>query len=155
NAATMGRGFAFVPPSTMRGTIPPTSSPTAGGYAATPASYQTGNNPYANVAQSPSFSTSGYPSRDANRAYAPDNRQSAKIETNTLDALGVPTRDGKLNWPLGLRILPPGEEVEPLRRQIDALVKKAAEYSAEGRPDPRLIEEARQAVDELRGLLLG
>jgi hypothetical protein len=158
NTATMGRGFAFVPPSTMSGMMPPAASPAAGGYAATPAAYQTNANPYLNASaamQQPSLNTYGYPSRDANRAYAPDYRQSAKIETNALEVLGVPTRSGKLDWPLGLRILPPGEEVEPLRRQIDSLVKKAAEYSAEGRPDPRLTEEARQAVDELRGLLHG
>jgi hypothetical protein len=157
NAATMGRGFAFVPPATMSGMMPPAASPAAGGYAATPA-YQTNANPYVNSSASmrqSNLDTYGDPSRDANRAYAPDNRQTAKIESHALDVLGVPTRDGKLNWPLGLRILPPGEEVEPLRRQIDALAKKAAEYSAEGRSDPRLIEEARQAVDELRGLLHG
>jgi hypothetical protein len=157
NAATMGRGFAFVPPSTMRSMMAPAASPPAGGTGATPAAYQTNANPYlpmGNYSRSPYLETYDNSSRNYSYPGTYSQRQTAQMETShVLDTLGVPTKDGKVTWPLGLRILPPDEETKTLRLQIDALVQRAAERAAEGRPDSRALEEVRRAVDELRGLL--
>jgi hypothetical protein len=39
-----------------------------------------------------------------------------------LDSLGLPNEGGKVAWPLGLRVLGPASEVQPLRQQIDSLL---------------------------------
>ena len=80
--------------------------------------------------------------------------QSAKIESsNVLDAMGLPNAGGRLDWPLGLRILPPGEKTVVLRNQIDALLGMAAIQSAQGPVNPKLLHEASKAVNELHSLL--
>src|SRR5262249_19593166 len=43
-----------------------------------------------------------------------------------LARLGVPSADSRLDWPLGLRILPPGEKAGELRQQIDGLFQQVA-----------------------------
>jgi hypothetical protein len=70
-----------------------------------------------------------------------------------LDALGVPNEDGKLSWPLGLRILPPQAESRPLRQQIDALLGLAASQALSGQANPRIVASAGRAVDQLHQLL--
>jgi hypothetical protein len=80
--------------------------------------------------------------------------QTAKTSSmDLLDAMGVPQADGRLSWPLGLRILPPAPKATALRNQIDALLGMAARQSAEGRVSPNLFREAGNAVNELHGLL--
>ena len=80
--------------------------------------------------------------------------QTAKIESsNVLDAMGLPNGGGRLEWPLGLRILPPDERTVVLRNQIDALLGMAARQSAQGPVSPKLLQEASQAVNELHRLL--
>jgi hypothetical protein len=80
--------------------------------------------------------------------------QTAKIVTsNVLDAMGLPNAEGQLDWPLGLRILPPDEKTVLLRNQIDALLGMAARQSTQGPVNPKLLQEAGKAVNELHGLL--
>jgi hypothetical protein len=70
-----------------------------------------------------------------------------------LSASGVPNDRGQLRWPIGLAILAaPG--AEGLCEQIDALFEEMAIQAASGPVSLTLAEEARQAVKELRRLLL-
>ena len=72
---------------------------------------------------------------------------------NVLDAMGVPNTNGRLDWPLGLRILPPGEKAEELRKQIEALLRMAANQSPEGKVSPQVLQETANAVEELHDML--
>ena len=73
--------------------------------------------------------------------------------TRLLTASAVTNDNGQLRWPLGLGILAaPG--ANELRAQIDALFEEAARQAAGGPVNPALAEEVRQAVKNLRRLLL-
>jgi hypothetical protein len=70
-----------------------------------------------------------------------------------LTAAGVPNNAGRLNWPLGLRVVggPAGGE---LRRQIDALFQYGAEQTRSGPVSTHLTRELALSVDAFRQLLL-
>jgi len=68
-------------------------------------------------------------------------------EANVFDVLGLPNSNGHVDWPLGLRVLPP--ESRELRLQIEGLLLAAAGQG--GRP--QLVAETGRAVDKLRGLM--
>jgi hypothetical protein len=68
---------------------------------------------------------------------------------NVFDALGLPSRNGHIDWPLGLRVLSPGPESRELRRQIEGQLQAAAS----GGSSPQLIAETGRTVGKLRGLL--
>jgi plastocyanin len=70
-----------------------------------------------------------------------------------LSAVGLPNDRGRLNWPVGLRILP-NPRTPDLRQQIDALLEEAAEQSSAEPVNARLNQELVLAVDSLRKLLL-
>lgn len=74
-------------------------------------------------------------------------------ESRFLSAAGVLHDDGKLRWPLGLRILP-GDEVAELREQLDSLFRLAATQAEAGRINRNVIEEIGRNVAELRRRLL-
>ncbi len=60
----------------------------------------------------------------------------------------------QLDWPLGLRILPPDLETKPLRRELDTLLRTArGQASSTGRVQPRLISKAERDIKKLRKLL--
>jgi hypothetical protein len=80
-------------------------------------------------------------------------RQQGAEKVNNLDALGLPNQNGRLSWPLALRILPPDEETLTLRNQIDALVEEAAAQAVKGKVTPRIRAEATRAVGRLHELL--
>jgi hypothetical protein len=84
----------------------------------------------------------------------PDAQPAANLEgRNVLSALGVASTDGRLSWPLGVRILPGDGKAEALRNQIDTLLTTAAKQSARGQIRPALLQELGSAVNELHGLL--
>jgi len=66
------------------------------------------------------------------------------------DLLGLPCRDGRLSWPLGLRVLPNTGQVETLQRQLEALIQLATAQAALGAVDPRVTDMARDNVKQLR-----
>lgn len=71
---------------------------------------------------------------------------------NRVDALGLPNRNGTLDWPLALRVLPQTWEQ---RRQIDMLVQLAASQTTrQGRVDSDLAQTVAHTVDRLRAALL-
>jgi hypothetical protein len=70
-----------------------------------------------------------------------------------LTASGVPNDKGQVRWPIGLAILAaPG--ADDLVEQIEALFEEAALQAVSGPVNPALAAEARQAVKDLRRLLL-
>jgi hypothetical protein len=79
--------------------------------------------------------------------------QQGAEKVTALDLLGVPTQDGRLSWPLALRILPPDEETRALRNQIDALVQEAATQASKDQVKPSIREEAIRAIGQLHELL--
>ena len=76
-----------------------------------------------------------------------------KSLSRVLTAAGVPNYCGRLQWPLGLRVVggPAGDE---LRQQIEALFQYGAEQTQSGPVSSHLTEELARSVDALRTLLL-
>jgi hypothetical protein len=78
----------------------------------------------------------------------------ARNPSTLLRAIGVPTRDGQLRWPLALRVLAsPATEERELREQLDALFEVLATHAAYGEVSPALLEEMGQAVKQFRKLV--
>lgn len=69
-----------------------------------------------------------------------------------MTAIGMPNQDGRLSWPLGLRILkdPKGKELE---EQLDGLAQVAAIQAVQGQANARLVSEGRRLVDQIRSRL--
>jgi hypothetical protein len=65
-----------------------------------------------------------------------------------LNALGLSNKNGRLDWPLGLIALP-GEQSKKLRQQVEAVILVGANNKT---INPRLVEEARLALDRLQSL---
>ena len=55
--------------------------------------------------------------------------QTAPIAAATL--FGLPAENGRVQWPLGLRILPPGNETKALRDQLELVLYFVATQAAE------------------------
>jgi len=71
--------------------------------------------------------------------------------TNVLSAYGVPNNEGRVHWPVGLRVLGPSMVTDPLRQKIDSLVAGLVTQKVQyGRADASLLEEANRAIDSLR-----
>ena len=76
--------------------------------------------------------------------------QTESVSINLLAAFGLPNENGRLLWPLGLRVLAPAAETDPLRAQVDALaVLIAGQATQYGRADAALVHELNRAVDRL------
>jgi hypothetical protein len=80
----------------------------------------------------------------------PRTDQTAPIAAATL--FGLPAENGRLQWPLGLRILPTNE-TKALREQLDIVLYIVATQAAEGKVNSLLIDFGLQTVRELRQLL--
>jgi len=75
---------------------------------------------------------------------------------NVLTAYGIPNEEGRLQWPVGLRVLAPSATTDPLRQRIDSLVATLLEQKLQyGRVDASLVEETNRAIDSLRQQLAG
>jgi hypothetical protein len=57
-----------------------------------------------------------------------------------------------LDWPLALRILPPGPEATRLREDIDRLAAEVRTEAESGHVSPTLFEEIRKDLSELNRL---
>jgi hypothetical protein len=62
--------------------------------------------------------------------------------------------EGEVNWPLGLRILPPVAEIEPLRRDIETYLQVAMEQEDSGKDNGNMVNEAERAITRLQRLLV-
>jgi hypothetical protein len=65
---------------------------------------------------------------------------------------GLPADNGRVQWPLGLRILPT-DETKPLREQLELVLYVVATQAAEGKVNRVFIDFGLQAVRDLRQLL--
>ena len=72
--------------------------------------------------------------------------------TKAVAATGLFNKEGKIEWPLGLRVLP-GEEVARRRSQLGAMFQVLAGQMVQGTVNPSLLVEINQAVDRLAVLL--
>jgi hypothetical protein len=74
--------------------------------------------------------------------------QTGGIAAATL--FGLPAQNGRVQWPLGLRILPPGNETKVLRDQLEVVLYFVATQAAEGKANNVFIDFGLQAVHDLR-----
>jgi hypothetical protein len=81
----------------------------------------------------------------------PGTGQTAPIAAATL--FGLPAENGRVQWPLGLRILQPAEETKALREQLELVLYSVATQAAEGRANRTFVDLGLQAVRDLRQLL--
>jgi len=81
----------------------------------------------------------------------PRTGQAAPIAAATL--FGLPAENGRVQWPLGLRILKPADETRALREQLELVLYFAATQAAEGHVNRTFIDFGLQAVRDLRQLL--
>jgi len=98
-----------------------------------------------------------YGQNDGN-PYAQISNQSEKSSEDAslerlLTASGVPNEVGRIQWPIGLRILG-GKRPKPLRDQIDALFQVAATEAAIGSVHRNVTSQLTRDLDEFRQLLL-
>jgi hypothetical protein len=80
----------------------------------------------------------------------PGTGQSAPIAAATL--FGLPADNGRVQWPLGLRILPT-DETKPLREQLELVLYFVGTQAAEGKVNRVFIDFGLEAVRDLRQLL--
>lgn len=80
----------------------------------------------------------------------PGTGETAPIASATL--FGLPAEKGRLQWPLGLRILPTNES-KALREQLELVLYFVATQAAEGKVNRVFIDFGLEAVRDLRRLL--
>ena len=66
---------------------------------------------------------------------------------------GLTKADGSLDWPLGLRVLPPAAETEALRQKITTEVLDALDRVEEGKAPRAAVQQASQDIDRLQRIL--
>jgi hypothetical protein len=171
-AVMMGHPLGLVHPlplSSVMGFLPgaPAGGPYGAAYGRMPALSGYGSSPsgaaYPGTSSVSTYSTPYQVQPRAGDAAGPSRPESATAyqrqttaqaaSVNVLDAMGVPNTDGRLDWPLGLRILPPGEKTEVLRKQIEALLRMAANHARDGKVSPQVLQEASNAIAELHDVL--
>ena len=88
-------------------------------------------------------------------SYRPESPYSSEEKNlgRLLTASGVPNGNGRIRWPIGLRVLA-GAQSKELRDQIDALFQVAAAEIATGTVNPNVNNQLTRNLDELRRLLL-
>jgi hypothetical protein len=89
-----------------------------------------------------------YNGGDADSSDESDEDEDSHDEVKPIETLGMPTSDGRLSWPLGIRSLP--TEAAVLCRQIDALAQTAAKQAIDDELSPQIAERTIQATAELR-----
>lgn len=77
--------------------------------------------------------------------------QQPSIAAATL--FGLPAHNGRVQWPLGLRLLPRTDETKAVREQLELVLYFVASQAAEGRVNRTFIDFGLQAVLDLRQLL--
>jgi hypothetical protein len=81
----------------------------------------------------------------------PGSGQTARIAAATL--FGLPSENGRVQWPLGLRVLAPADETKALREQLEVVLYFVATQAAAGQVNRSFVNFGLQAVRELRRLL--
>jgi hypothetical protein len=86
-----------------------------------------------------------------NNSNGPAPAQSARPAAGPL--AGLVDAQGGLDWPLALRILPPGPQVRSLRQQIDASASEVQRQTGSGQVNPALIRQMNRDLNTLNDLL--
>jgi hypothetical protein len=120
----------------------PKSSTSGGGYPA--GGYSGGAYPSAS-GESANYSTSG--NADGNDEPQPS------LRTTPKGLAGLFVGDGTLDWPLGLRILPPAEETQVLRKEIETFLRAALKGLGSGKAPASALKEARLDIARFQRLL--
>jgi hypothetical protein len=79
----------------------------------------------------------------------------SKDTDRILTSVGVPTYNGQLSYPLGLKILQPSAENLQLLDQIETLFQLLAMQQAGGQVNANLAQEAKVGIDRLQTMLRG
>ena len=79
-------------------------------------------------------------------------------QINIVDAkgkgnIGLLRNDGRLTWPPGLQELEPVDETQAIRRNLDALARRAVQQAANGEVDAGVLKDLRSKVQKLHRLL--
>src|SRR5262249_38789449 len=69
---------------------------------------------------------------------------------SVFDVLGLPTQNGQLAWPIGLRILPPDQETQALRRSIEVDVIRAVQQAAGNLDATPSVKQMHDDIRQLR-----
>jgi hypothetical protein len=104
------------------------------------------------MAANPYFNPPGgaAPLTSAGRAGPAD--PTAEKQWPRVERLRLIATESGLDWPLALRILPPGPETTRLREQIDQVVSEIGRDAAEGHAKPGRFQELNRDLEELRRL---
>jgi len=86
-------------------------------------------------------------------AAVPVNAQEAIDRLAAATLFGLPARDGRVQWPLGLRILAPANEAQVLRDQLEVDLYFVATQDDEGKVNQVFIAIGLQTTRDLRQLL--
>ena len=103
---------------------------------------------YASSPASSSASYAGATAAGSTPAYAP--KEAPAKKANNLAAFGIPSEDGKVLWPLALRLMAP-EQKRTLLDDLDSLLQAATTQAAAGnKANPVIVKEALRSVDTLQ-----
>lgn len=76
------------------------------------------------------------------------------VPTKGVGNFGLLKEGGKLDWPLGLRVLAPALETQQIRDRMDKLLPAAIDQAARGAVDPGLVQRLEADVARLKTLVL-
>jgi hypothetical protein len=153
NIATMGQALSYVPPYAMgyNPYMPMYMAPAAPAYAPSygyPMMGSYSGNSGAYLPMNPA-----YPGMPPANPYVPQAKSEAPSHKGLDRLAGLTRADGNLDWPLGLRVLPPAAETDHLRKQIATEILGLVDRAAEGKADPAAVRQASGDIQHLKRLL--
>jgi hypothetical protein len=97
---------------------------------------------------------SGQSASDPASAQTDDNdAQRPSLRSTPKGLAGLFEGDGTLDWPLSLRILPPAEETQALRQEVETFLRAALKGLGSGKAPAAALHEAQRDIARLQRLL--
>jgi hypothetical protein len=154
NVAAMGQAYAQVPPYALgyNPYIPVYAPPVPAAYTPTytypPGTFMGYGNTYVPVG-------SGYvPPRPGNPYIPQGSAANPAPARKGVDRLaGLTNAEGKLAWPLGLTVLPPAAETDPLRNKISNEVFATLDRAEDGKASRTSVQQVTRDINHLEALL--
>ena len=154
NVVAMGQAYAQVPPYALGYNpyipvyAPPVPAPYTPAYMYPPGSFTGYGNAYVPVGSSYVPPTPGNP-------YIPQGGTANQAPAHRgLDRLaGLTNAEGKLAWPLGLRVLPPAAETDPLRDKISTEVLETLDRAEDGKASRASVQQVARDINHFEALL--